>query len=428
MQCSAPLPLVDLLHTAKKLPVEDRFAWLRQACQGDQSLYRQAMAAFELEISHAEWWTGTPLQPTQTSDPTIGMHIGHYRVIGKLGSGGMSDVLLATPSDGRGNSRVAIKIIRRANASAQWHSRLKVERQILGALDHPNIARLLDGGSTADGMPYLVMEYLHGEPIDRYCDRNRLTVQERLRMFQSVCHAVHAAHRLSIVHRDLKPSNVLVTATGVPKLLDFGIAKMLDDAQAEQTQVVTHADMRVLTPDYASPEQMRGDAVTAASDIYSLGVLLYELLSGCNPRRTGLQHTAAGSHLLPVTTLHSDSALRLNERVDEVRATAGQRWLNELCQQRSTSPQLLRHDLDESLNKVVFTALERDPAYRHASAEAFAVSIDQHLHRACPSAPDNSERHRGAQSNRTVHWSTVAIAAGLFAALLLVTFILSRSH
>lgn len=423
MQRSAPPPLADLLRTAQELPVEDRFAWLRQACQGDQALYQRAMASFELEISHAEWWVGTPTQP---SDPTIGMVIGRYRVIGKIGSGGMSDVLLATPSDGGGeNARVAIKIIRRANASAQLHSRLRVERQILGALDHPNIARLLDGGSTADGMPYLVMEYLHGEPIDRYCDRNRLTVQQRLQMFQSICHAVHAAHRLSIVHRDLKPSNVLVTATGVPKLLDFGIAKMLDDRQVEQTQVVTHADMRVLTPDYASPEQIRGDAVTPASDVYSLGVLLYELLSGCNPRRTALQRTAAGRHLSPVTTMQGDAALPLNERIDEVRATAGQRWLNELCQQRSTSLELLRHDLDESLNATVFKALERDPAHRHASAEAFAIGIDRHLERATQPAPDRGEQHTAAQSTR-VRWSIVAIAALLLTALALIRFMLSR--
>jgi serine/threonine protein kinase len=423
MQRVGQPPLADLLRTAHTLPVENRFAWLRRECQDDPALYHRAIAAFQLEITHPEWWTDTP---TQASDQTIGMVIGRYRVIGKIGSGGMSDVLLAI-SGSDDSDRVAIKIIRRANASPQLHSRLKVERQILGALDHPNIARLLDGGSTSEGMPYLVMEYLRGEPLDQYCNRKRLNVQERLRLFQSICRAVHAAHRLSIVHRDLKPSNILVTAEGVPKLLDFGIAKVLDDRPTEATQIVTHADMRMLTPDYASPEQIRGDAVTAATDIYSLGVLLYELLTGCNPRRIPLPRTAAGNHLLPVTTLHGDSALSLNERIDEVTASAGKRWHDELCRQRSTSSRQLRQILGEPLNGLVLTALERDPAYRYKSAEAFATSIEQHDQPAAEPVITNVIAPQAASEvDRHVRWSMVAIAAFVIAALAVAGFALIR--
>ncbi len=364
--------LTEILRAAGKLPIERRFAWLREACRDDPALYREAMAAFKLEITHAEWWSDA----TQSSNahPTIGLQIGRYLVTEKIGSGGMCDVLLGVPRDAPGPA-VAIKIIRRANASPQLHSRLKIERQILGALDHPNIARLLDGGSTAEGMPYLVMEYLQGQPIDKYCDLRRLDLRSRLRLFQSVCRAVHAAHRQSIVHRDLKPSNVLVTGEGVPKLVDFGIAKVLDERRVDQTMVVTHADVRVLTPDYASPEQVRGDAITPASDIYSLGVLLFELLSGNTPR-----HTQKAAATLPRTTAQTATNVAppaLNRHVDSALSDAPA-WLDELCHQRSTQPTTLNRELAQ-LSPLVLKALERDPRRRYEHAESFAAGIDRYL-------------------------------------------------
>jgi serine/threonine protein kinase len=374
MQRSAPPTLNEIARTASALSEERRFAYLREACAGDEALYKQAIELFQPPITHPEWWADTTAtNRSAPSDPTVGMLIGRYIVTGKIGTGGMSDVLLAVPRDDSG-ARVAIKLIRRVTASPQLHSRLKVERQILGALNHPNIARLLDGGNTDSGTPYLVMEYLQGEPIDRYCNRNRLTITQRLRLFQSVCRAVHAAHGLSIVHRDLKPSNILVTAAGIPKLMDFGIAKLLDERQVEQTQVVTHADVRLLTPDYASPEQIRGDAVTTASDIYALGVLLYELLTGSNPRSTAaIRKEASG-------TARDDSAMPpLNDRIAKHLSDAPPAWLMELCQQRSTRAKQLNRELASDLNTIVLTALHQDPARRHASAELFAARIDQYL-------------------------------------------------
>src|ERR1700689_2995420 len=164
------------------------------------------------------------------------------------------------------------------------HSRLKLERQILAQLDHPNIAHLLDGGELPDGSAYIVMEYVDGVAIDVFCDSIPLDINARLKLFVSVCAAVHYAHKNLIVHRDLKPSNILVSAAGVPKLLDFGIAKLLDERQAgHHTLAVTHADFRLMTPDHASPEQVRGQVITTASDIYVLGVLLYKLLAGIGP-------------------------------------------------------------------------------------------------------------------------------------------------
>jgi serine/threonine protein kinase len=211
-----------------------------------------------------------------------GDRIGPYRVLRTLGIGGMGEVYLAERADAQFEQQVAIKVVYGDSRGIQ--SRLKIERQILAQLDHPNIAHLLDGGALPDGNAYIVMEYVDGMPIDAYCDSNRLDLAARLRLFQTVCAAVHYAHQNLIVHRDLKPSNILVTAAGVPKLLDFGIAKLLDERQAgHHTLAVTHADIRVMTPDHASPEQVRGQAITTSSDVYVLGVLLYKLLAGAGP-------------------------------------------------------------------------------------------------------------------------------------------------
>ena len=214
----------------------------------------------------------------------MGDLIGPYRVLRTLGAGGMGEVYLAERADAQFEQQVAIKVVNGGALGRGVHSRLRMERQILAQLDHPNIAHLLDGGSLADGSAYIVMEYVDGVAIDVYCDTNRLDTNSRLKLFQTVCAAVHYAHQNLIVHRDLKPSNILVTSAGIPKLLDFGIAKLLDERQAgSHTFAVTHADIRVMTPDHASPEQVRGQAITTASDVYVLGVLLYKLLAGTGP-------------------------------------------------------------------------------------------------------------------------------------------------
>jgi serine/threonine protein kinase len=391
MQRALPITFNEVVRTARKIPEERRFAYLRQACAGNDEVYRQAIALFAPEITHPEWWADIPAPAananthvnasgtrTNATDTTLGMAIGKYLVTGKLGTGGMSDVLRAVPNDGNGPD-VAIKLIRRATASPQMHSRLKTERQILGTLDHPNIARLLDGGNTHGGIPYLVMEYLEGEPIDAYCDRHRLTIGSRLQLFHSICMAVHAAHTHSIIHRDLKPSNILVTPQGVAKLLDFGIAKILDEQPRELTQVVTHADVRMLTPDYASPEQIRGDQLTPASDIFALGVLLYELLTGRNPRLSPAAPFVALN--TPTETGRNYPPPPLGFWVQEAGDQPQSDAVLTLCERRSTTQEKLRRDFDGDLNTLVLTALQRDPQQRYASAEAFAVRVDQYLSR-----------------------------------------------
>src|SRR5207253_391487 len=209
-----------------------------------------------------------------SKDALAGSRIGPYKIIREIGRGGMGTVYLAARADDF-EKRVAIKLIKRGMDTDEILSRFRNERQILANLDHPNIARLLDGGTTTDGLPYFVMEYIEGQTIDEYCEARKLATAERLQLFRMVCGAVHYAHQNLVVHRDLKPSNILVTPEGVPKLLDFGIAKILSPTGGLETTLI-HA----LTPEYASPEQLRGQAVSTASDVYSLGVVLYQLLTG----------------------------------------------------------------------------------------------------------------------------------------------------
>lgn len=206
-----------------------------------------------------------------------------YRLIEELGSGGMGVVYRALRADENYLKSVAIKLMRGEFASQFSLARFRVERQVMAGLEHPNIARLLDGGSTEDGMPYLVMELIEGRPLDQYCDQHRLSIAERLKLFRTTCAAVHFAHQHLVIHRDLKPANVLVPKDGVVKLLDFGIAKILDPKSFPQVVDPTAPLMRLLSPDYASPEQVRGQTITTASDVYSLGVLLYVLLTGFKP-------------------------------------------------------------------------------------------------------------------------------------------------
>ncbi|MEP7338593.1 MAG: serine/threonine-protein kinase, partial [Acidobacteriota bacterium] len=212
-----------------------------------------------------------------------GKQIGAYRLLRQIGRGGMGTVYLAERADDVHRKQVAVKLVWPGFDSAEIFKRFRQERHILAELDHPNIARLLDGGTTDEGWSYVVMEYVDGEPLTRYCNQHKLSVAERLKLFQQVCAAVSYAHRNLVVHRDLKPSNILVTKDGTAKLLDFGIAKILDPALRPDSLSLTNTGMQAMTPEYASPEQVRGETITTATDVYSLGVLLYELLTGHQP-------------------------------------------------------------------------------------------------------------------------------------------------
>src|SRR5262252_1914201 len=225
-------------------------------------------------------------------DPMIGRQLGAYKLIRRVGLGGMAVVYLAARADDEYRKQVAIKVVQPGLDSHDLLKRFRNERQTLAELDHPNIVRLLDGGSTPDGLPFLVMDYVEGCAIDDYCDLHKLCVDERLGLFARVCEAVKYAHEKGIVHRDLKPGNILVTPAGIPKLLDFGIAKVLNSGFSSTMGSATQTRTRCMTPAYASPEQMRGKPVTTATDVYSLGVVLYELLTGHRPYKLK-RHTPA---------------------------------------------------------------------------------------------------------------------------------------
>src|SRR3990170_1658350 len=352
-------PVTTIVAHARSLSTQDRGEYVRRACGADETLLSHVLLAlgsaggeqaaqapaFWDEVAAGENFSGSMLESLE------GQRLGRYRIVRKLGSGGMGDVYLAERADEEYQQRLAIKIVRGGLFSPQIQSRLRMERQILATLQHPNIARLLDGGRAPDGTPYLVMEYIDGEPIDTYCDRRRLPIEARVQLVQTICDAVHYAHQNLIVHRDLKPNNILITPDGVPKLLDFGIAKLLDSRHSVHTLAVTHFEYRVMTPAHASPEQVRGDVITTASDIYVLGVLLYELLCGCRPFRL------VGTSLTDMERIICEQeALAPSAMVARVHDETPE-FLAGNASHRSTTPARLRKQLQGDLDNIIGMAM-----------------------------------------------------------------------
>ncbi len=361
----------EILEQALETSPKDRPAFLEMSCAGDPSLRHevesliasneQARSGF-LESSALHAAAAAVTSPDVES--LTGKRIGSYQIIEEIGHGGMGTVYLAIRADDHYRKQVAIKLVRGGLGDAFRMHRFKAERQILADLDHPNIARLLDGGALDDGQPYVVMEFVQGVPIDEYCNRHDLTVSERLALFRTVCSAVAYAHQRLVIHRDIKPANILVTEQGEPKLLDFGIAKIVDPEELAGKVDSTVTLLRLMTPEYASPEQVRGEPMTTASDVYSLGVVLYGLLTGQRPYPggSGLAHEIAqavceSQPQKPSTAVH---------RAVAVHVPAGKR---EKLHRR------LRGDLDN----IVLKALRKEPERRYASVEQFSEDIGRHL-------------------------------------------------
>src|SRR5262249_12631778 len=299
--------------------------------------------------------------------------VGSYRILQEIGHGGMGAVYLAERIDEQFQKHVAVKLIKRGMDTDAVLRRFHDERKILAELDHPNIARLIDGATTAQGRAYFLMEYVDGQPIDRYCDERRLGVDDRLRLFLRVCAAVSYAHQRLVVHRDIKPSNILVTPDGSPKLLDFGIAKVMHAGNAGETRV-TAVFMRPMTPEYSSPEQLQGAPSTTLSDVYSLGVLLFELLVGQPlfrfPNRS-LDDilrvlTASEAPKLTETLARFGSQLPTDAGADDISSA------------RSTTVDRLRRRLAGDLDTIVAMALRAEPERRYQSVEQLAEDIDRH--------------------------------------------------
>ena len=351
----------DALQDALAQPATERAAFLARTGREDADL---ALEVDSLLAAHDEAGAFIATPALARVDATLlldelqgalgwsGRRVGPYLLVREIGHGGMGAVYLGIRADDEYQKQVAIKVVRSSFDPAFIAQRFRHERQILADLDHPNVARLIDGGSTEDGSPYFVMEYVDGLPIDRYCDANRLSVDDRLTLFRHVCTAVHYAHQHLVVHRDLKASNILVTSDGAPKLLDFGIAKLLDaDSHVPEDRTLTA--MRVMTLESASPEQVRGETVTTATDVYALGVLLHRLLTGRGP----YEAATPSSHDLARAICEEDP-----QRPSDAATEAG-------------AARRLRGDLDT----IVLKALQKDPARRYGTVEQFAEDIARHL-------------------------------------------------
>ncbi len=340
-----------ILDEALERPAAARPAFIAEACGSDEDL-RLDVESLAAAAEHDDNILDAPVSvPFEDLPPRsrLGERIGAYELLSELGRGGMGTVYLARRADDEFQKKVAIKLVSGGLADDVALGRFRSERQISASLDHPHIARLLDGGTTEAGEPYFVMEYVEGEPLLRYCETRRLSTRERLRLFQDVCAAVQYAHQNLVVHRDLKPGNVLVTAEGEAKLLDFGIAKMLDPGGAARAGQETATLYRMLTPDYASPEQVRGQPVTTASDVYALGVVLYELVAGRRPYHVENPEPA--------------ELLRL------------------VCEEDPEKPSTLAgaREVQGDVDAIVMKAMRKEPERRYASAAALSEDIDRHL-------------------------------------------------
>ncbi|HEX5228565.1 MAG TPA: protein kinase [Bryobacteraceae bacterium] len=380
----------NVLERALEMKGAERARYLDEACAADAELRKEVESLLRADeaATHA-FLTGSAidhahLPPVPVAADTLqGRRIGPYLVLEEIGHGGMGTVYRAVRADDQFSQQVAIKVVRGGLSDRLADQRFKAERQILADLNHSNIARLLDGGATEDGRPYVVMEFIQGLPIDEFAEAHKLSVRDRLKLFRTVCSAVAFAHQRLVIHRDIKPANILVTAEGVPKLLDFGIAKILDEKPGEAEPTVTM--VRMMTPEYASPEQVRGEAVTTGTDVYSLGVVLYALLTGRQPYRI----TSRTPHEIVKAVLEAEP------------------------ERPSASNPRFRGDLDN----IVLKALRKESERRYASVEQFSEDIRRHLEGLPVSARPDTLAYRGSKFVRRHKWAVMAAGLAVLALL-----------
>jgi serine/threonine protein kinase/tetratricopeptide (TPR) repeat protein len=384
-----------IFQAALDLVPEERARYLAEVCAADTLLKRDVEKLLSQHDS-AGSLLDNPLGDTELSalgsledfiqeaedDPMIGRRLGAYRIEREVGRGGMGAVYEAIRVDKEFTMRVAIKLVKRGMDTDFILRRFRTERQILAALDHPHIAHLLDGGTTEDGLPYFVMEFIEGQPLYNYCDTRQLSIADRLKLFKAICDALHYAHQKQVVHRDIKPSNVLVTSEGVPKLLDFGIAKLLNPGLVgDITHDPTATAMRLMTPEYASPEQVQGAPTSPTTDVYSLGVLLYELLTGHRPYRLSNRAPHEMARVIceeapaPPSFIikRPEDVLPKFVTVDDITT------LKQIYSTRSATLESLRRDLSGKLDSIVMRALRKEPEWRYQSAEQLRDDITRYL-------------------------------------------------
>jgi serine/threonine protein kinase/tetratricopeptide (TPR) repeat protein len=396
-----------ILDEVLELEAAPRSAYLDRACVGDPELRREVDALLAADSASGEFLagsvesylpvlvSGSVLDETLTGGLPEHERIGPYRVLRELAHGGMGAVYLAERADGQFEQRVAVKLIRRGMDSEEVHRRFRAERQILARLNHPNIARLLDGGITADGQPWFAMEYVDGEPLVTWCQARQTSLAGRIELFRDVCDAVRYAHQSLVVHRDLKPSNILVTQQGQTKLLDFGIAKLLEDGgtglvDGGGSAPATRTELRVMTPEYAAPEQVRGEPVTTATDVYALGAVLYELLTEQRAHQFERQTPAEVERVICDTEPTRPSQVVSNPR---------------------------RRELAGDLDTIVLKALEKDPVRRYHSAESLLDDLRRYLERLPISARPSS---LGYRAHKFIRRHRAGVIASLTLVLMLV--------
>jgi len=391
--------LESLFFAALELEPGARSVFLNQSCGADPEM--------RLEVENLLGAAAKPLtdlrRPVEDAarevvqDGATARRIGVYELVRLLGEGGMGLVYLARRADDQYRREVAIKLMHAGlGHNPDMLRRFRAERQILANLDHPNIARLLDGGITLEGSPYLVMEYIDGIAIDDYCRRTQLSIAERLRLFRIVCEAVEYAHRNLVVHRDIKPGNILVTSAGVPKLLDFGIAKLLNPEASDLTRMVTRTTGRLMTPEYASPEQVRGEPVSTATDVYALGVLIYELLVGRGPfKMDSASPLEVARAICEQEPVRPSTAARHNPAVAALEARS------------------LRGELD----KIVIKAMRKEPVRRYASVSAFSDDLRRYLEGYPVAAAGGAWRYRAGKFIKRHKAGVGFAAAGVVAVL-----------
>ncbi|HEX8558215.1 MAG TPA: protein kinase [Pyrinomonadaceae bacterium] len=379
----------SVFDAAVELEPGERDAYLDGECGTDSELRRQV----ELLIrSHEQAEAGSFIEQPAVAGvigdaaklddeaPFVGRRVGSYRIVREIGRGGMGAVYLAVRADDEFQKRVAVKLVKRGMDTDFILRRFRQERQILASLEHQNIARLLDGGTTEDGLPFFVMEYIEGLPVNQFCDAHRLSTPERLRLFLKVCSAVAYAHHNLVIHRDLKPSNVMVMADGTPKLLDFGIAKLLNPEMGARTLDPTTLAMRLMTPEYASPEQVRGETVTMVSDVYSLGVLLYDLLTGHRPYTFRSRSPEEVARIICEQEPERPSvAVNLIEVIPSYGREPVEITPDSVSRVRDGSLEKLRRQLSGSIDNIVLKALRKEPQRRYQTVEELARDIRHYL-------------------------------------------------
>lgn len=401
---------------ALELPEDLQSAWLSATYGSDLELVAEVRAL--LEAHRAAGILDSPRAPPEADSQPADRRVGPYRILRELGRGGMGVVYLAERDDGQFRKRVAVKILRGSPDAEELHARFLAERQILASLNHPNIAQLLDGGVTDGRLPYLVMEYVDGVAITDYCDARQLGLRGRLALFRGVCEAVSHAHQNLIIHRDLKPSNITVTPEGRVKLLDFGIAKLLNPDLGAFRAPVTRTHHRVMTPEYASPEQIRGDPLTTASDVYSLGIVLYQILTGHSPYSL----TRRSAHEIVQAVCERDpdrpsTRVMQTHRVTLEDGSSREINPNVVSAARGVSVERLRRQLRGDVDAIVMMAIRKEAARRYASADALSRDISRYLEGLPVTAHQGSRWYRVRK--RLVRHKLRAASAAIVAASLL---------